>query len=200
MRGRPEGQAMRTSHVVCAVAMGWMLVACSKEEPAKATETTPSKTAAKKEAAPAPPKPAEVKTAEVKPAAPGALGNNGLPVDIPATRSKVPTIPEWDAVTKEITVARSTPLGCETKMLREWLRVSCRGKNKEGGEPTGADTKSGNGAEAFTFAKGGVASVVVPVLRGKKYEALFSWSNKKQLLVVDWANGAPSPTIAFTDP
>ena len=128
------------------------------------------------------------------------MGPDGLPVDIPTGHSKVPTLGEWDAVTREITVARSTPLGCETKMVREWLRVSCRGKNDKGGEPTNAETKSSGGLEAYLFAKNKVTSVVVPVARGKRYEALFSWTDKKQVLVMDWPNGAPRPTIKFIDP
>ena len=130
---------------------------------------------------------------------PGAMGNDGLPLDIPATRSKVPTQAEWDAVPREITVARSTPLACETKMLREWLRVSCRTKNKAGGSPTTVKTKESGGVEAFTFGSGGITSVVVPVLRGKRYTALFGWTDMSQVLVVDWTGGIPRPSIKFTD-
>jgi hypothetical protein len=118
----------------------------------------------------------------------------------PATRSPVPKLDEWSAQTKEITVARSTPLGCETKMVREWLRVSCRGKNDKGGEPTTVDNKTGGGGEHYLFAKNKVTSLVMPVLRGQKYEAVFAWTDKKQVLVVEWPSGAPSPTIKFTDP
>jgi hypothetical protein len=131
--------------------------------------------------------------------APGAMGPDGYPVDIPATRSKVPTMAEWDAVTREINVARSTPLGCETKMLREWVRISCRKANSTGGKPTEVETVESGGIEAFTFGKNGVTSVVAPVLRGKRYQARFSWTDKTQLLVISWPAGVGRPLIKFTD-
>jgi Tfp pilus assembly protein FimV len=127
----------------------------------------------------------------------GGFGVDGLPADIPATRSKVPTLAEWDAVPREISVARSTPLGCETKMVREWLRVSCRKRNSTGGMPTNVETRQSGGVEAFTFAKNSITSLVVPVLRGRHYVAQFSWTDHSELLIVEWANGAPRPRIFF---
>jgi hypothetical protein len=132
-------------------------------------------------------------------AAPNAYAPDGLPVDIPASRSAVPTVAEWNAVPREINVARSTPLNCETKMLREWLRVSCRPKSSTGGTPTNVVHKSGPKDNAYYFAKGEVASLVVPVTRGKHMESTFSWTDKTQTLVLDWPGGAPRPIIKFTD-
>jgi hypothetical protein len=129
----------------------------------------------------------------------GAYAPDGLPADIPASRSKVPTIEEWNGVPREINCPRSTPLNCETKMLREWLRVSCRPKSTTGGTPTNVNHKTGPTQETYLFAKGGVASLVTPVTRGKHYEATFAWTDKTQTLVVDWPQGAPRPSIKFTD-
>ena len=129
-----------------------------------------------------------------------ARGNDGLPADIPSGRSAVPTLAEWNGVQREITVARSTPLSCETKMLREWLRVSCRGKTSTGGTPQSVRTAGGCTGDTYTFSNGGVTSLVTPVLAGRHCEADFEWSNGKQRLHVDWPNGAPRPTIAFRDP
>lgn len=150
----------------------------------KAT-TTPVQTAAPPAATPA--------------QAAGGYSPDGLPTDIPASRSAVPTLAEWNAVPREINVGRSTPLNCETKMVREWLRVSCRPKSKTGGTPTGVKHKSGPEQDSYYFAKGGVASLVTPVLRGKHQESTFSWTDKVQTLVIDWPHGAPRPTINFTD-
>jgi hypothetical protein len=131
---------------------------------------------------------------------PGGRAADGLPADIPATRSKVPTLAEWDAV-GEITVARSTPLSCETKMVREWLRVSCKGKSHTGGAPGNVTKVSGCGADTFLFSKtGSTTSLVSPVLRGKSCEARFTWTNDRAAwLSVDWVAGAPRPTIAFRE-
>jgi hypothetical protein len=124
---------------------------------------------------------------------------DGLPADIPASRSAVPTLAEWSAVPREINCPRSTPLNCETKMLREWLRVSCHPKSSTGGTPTTVDHKSGPKDDAYYFAKGGVTSLVTPVLRGKHMEATFNWTDKRQTLVIDWPHGAPRPAVRFQD-
>ncbi len=131
-----------------------------------------------------------------------AQGNDGLPVVIPTTRSKVPTIAEWNAVPREITVNRSTPLNCETKMVREWLRVSCREKNNTGGTPRNVTVAAGCTSDTYLFSKPEqkIASVVTPVLKGKHCEVRFDWTNKTQTLVVDWVGNGPRPTIQFQGP
>lgn len=132
--------------------------------------------------------------------APGGRGPDGLPAEIPSTRSKVPTLAEWDAV-GEITVARSTPLGCETKMVREWLRVSCKGKSHTGGTPANVTKLEGCGADTFLFSKmGNTTSLVTPVLRNKSCEVRFTWMNATAAwLSVDWNVGTPRPVIAFRE-
>lgn len=118
---------------------------------------------------------------------PAAAGPNG--------RSPVPTQDEWTAA-KEIGVRGSSKLNCETKMVREWLRVSCRGKNDTGGEPTNVTIKRGGGrGDTFTFASNKVASLVCPYVAGTDLAAEFSWTDKKKELVVSWPYGAPEPPL-----
>lgn len=129
---------------------------------------------------------------------------DGLPAEIPSARSKVPTLAEWNAVPREISVAKSTPLNCETKMVREWFRASCRKKERTkdgwGGNPLSISDESGKQPDTFTFQKpGDVISVVTPVLRGKRYSAVFAWDTRGARLVVDWPAGAPRPVIKFED-
>ena len=127
-------------------------------------------------------------TAAVNTAAPAATGPNG--------RSAVPTVAEWQAETKEVGVKGSSKLNCETKMVREWLRISCRGKNDTGGEPKGVRiTKGGGRGDTFTFASGGVASLVTPFVNGTDLAAEFEWTDKKMELVVSWPHGAPMPPL-----
>ena len=124
----------------------------------------------------------------IAPAAPAATGPNG--------RSAVPSVAEWAAETKEVGVKGSTKLNCETKMVREWLRISCRGKNDTGGEPRSVTIKKGGGrGDTFTFASGGVASLVMPFVDGTDLLADFEWSDKKLELAVSWPHGAPMPPL-----
>jgi hypothetical protein len=91
-------------------------------------------------------------------------------------------------------VKGSSALNCETKMVREWLRVSCRGKNDTGGKPTAVTlTRGGGKGDTFTFASKDVASLVCPFVDGVHFEAEFKWTDKKKKLVVKWPHGAPKP-------
>jgi hypothetical protein len=118
-----------------------------------------------------------------------------------ARRSPVPTIADWNVV-GEVTVTGSTALSCETKLIREWLRISCSGKNDTGGTPTSVEVKRGADAETETFAAGNVTTLVLPYEDGVNVEALFSWSDKSKRLLVTWPRGTPLPAVKgrFVDP
>jgi hypothetical protein len=111
-----------------------------------------------------------------------------------SSRSKVPTSSEWKAVTKEVVVRGSSKLNCDTKMVREWLRVSCRGKNFSGGKPTKVTTLSGGGRGSdFVYSGKGVTSLVVRFVEGVNLKAKFRWSDRSHVLHVYWPRGAPRP-------
>ncbi|MBW2456935.1 MAG: hypothetical protein JRI68_20645 [Deltaproteobacteria bacterium] len=97
-----------------------------------------------------------------------------------------------------MTVKGSSALNCETKMVREWLRISCRGKNDTGGTPTTVQVTKGGRGQVFTFAAGGVTSLVMPFIDGTNLEAAFSWTDKSHKLVAHWPHGAPKPPIIAT--
>jgi hypothetical protein len=190
---------------VAAVAI--LALLCCKSEASKDKGGEKPTVAAEPPKAPEPPAPAPTPVAPAPAATPAAAGDayapDGLPADIPAARSKVPTVAEWNAVPREISVARSTPLGCETKMVREWLRVSCRKDLAQPGYdklPQSITDQTGKTADTYTMEKPGqLTSVVTPVLRGRTYRAKFHWETKTQTLVVDWPSGAPRPVIKFED-
>ena len=138
-------------------------------------------------------------------AAPGgavAYANDGLPAEIPPPGSKPPSVEEWNAVPREVTVRGSSKLGCETKMLREWLRSSCR-TNKENGTPFMVDTFPSAGQQAFKFVGNGVASVVVQVIRGREFHADYIWDNggahRGATLNVKWSSDQPRPQMYFQE-
>ncbi len=115
------------------------------------------------------------------------------------SRSSVPSTAEWNAQTREVVVRGSSALNCETKMVREWLRISCRGKNQTGGEPTGVVVSKGGGrGDDFVFTGNKVASLVVRFVPGVDLEARFSWTNKSSTCRVWWPRGAPEPPYKGT--
>ncbi len=109
-------------------------------------------------------------------------------------RSRIPTLEEWRAV-KEVTVKGSSGLNCETKMVREWFRVLCRGKNDTGGKPTALRVMAGGGPGTYHYVSGGVVSLVTPFVEGTQLKAVFSWTDKSHELALSWPPGAPMPTI-----
>jgi len=185
------------------VSFALVVSACGQSTGSKSDGSAATARATATTAPPVKPAPAEATAAPPKATpvvAPGGRGADGLPADIPSTRSKVPTLAEWSAV-PEITVARSTPLGCETKMVREWLRVSCKGKSYTGGKPGNVTKLEGCGPETMLFSKAeSTTSLVSPVLRGKSCEVRFTWTNDRAAwLSIDWAATAPRPVIAFRE-
>ncbi len=177
---------MKTNPLVGIVVLA-ALVACKKEE------SKPEAPRATQSAAPAPASsevaehPSASPTEEAKP--PGIQPTEG--------NSKPPTVAEWGAV-GEITVRHSTPLGCETKLVREWLRVSCRSTEKGPYLIYGVKLTSGKDHGGIPpFVKKGVASIVTQVKKGMNAEYTFDWGSFTRVLKVAWPNGAPSPTIEF---
>ena len=116
------------------------------------------------------------------------------PPPLAAGRSAVPTLEEWGSQLKEVNVKGSSALRCETKMIREYLRVSCKDKNDSGGTPTSVAVVRG-GRDAWTFASGGVASLVIPYLEGIDAEVRFSWTDKSHVLKLHWPKGTPKPAM-----
>lgn len=165
-----------------------------KPEPQRANVAAPTKAAgAESGAAQTMPTPAPANVD------PGEMGPDGLPVNIPAPGSAAPSVAEWNAVTKEVTVKGSSALGCETKMLREWLRISCRQKGSL--TPTDVKTENSGGQQAFVGMFGKTASVVVQVVKGREYSAKYTWDDKGQAssakLLVDWPSDHPRPAITL---
>jgi hypothetical protein len=178
-------------------------VGCGKAEP----KPEPTKVAAE------PAKPAGGDTGAVAPAHvpapaatpapaavdPNAMGPDGFPAVIPAPGSTPPTVAEWDAVTKEVRVSGSSALGCETKMLREWLRVSC---NQKGAlTPTKVKTEHSGGQQAFVGMFGKKSSVVVQVVKGREYSAKYGWQNagaaSEATLLIEWPSDHERPVVSL---
>jgi hypothetical protein len=110
-------------------------------------------------------------------------------------RTPMPTLFEWNGQQKEVTVKGSSALNCETKIVREYLRVSCHGKNDTGGTPTSVVIQRGGRGESITYMTPGVTSLVMPFVEGTDFAADFSWTDKSHRLVVTWPKGNARPVV-----
>jgi hypothetical protein len=98
--------------------------------------------------------------------------------ELPPHRSRAPTEHDFTQA-GEIVVKGSSAAGCETKMIREWLRVLCRK-----GTPTAVTIERGGHGEAVALATGGVGTLLIPILYGDDVAVDFSWEDRTQRLVV----------------
>jgi hypothetical protein len=127
-----------------------------------------------------------------------------------AERTVVPIPVAWREA-PEVIVTGSTSAGCETKLVREWLRVMCgrvaTGTAPPPGEPygeqivvddpTGVAIEADDTGEAMALAMPHQTSLVAPVLRGREVIVQFTWSDHTRRLRVRWPSDQPTPTLAF---
>jgi hypothetical protein len=105
----------------------------------------------------------------------------------------MPTADEWKPNT-EIAMTESDPAGCETKKLREWVGIFCRGKGGAKG------VRLTRGREAQVGAVPGQASLIAPVITGQDLLATFVWEGSAREFVIK-ADGAPAAaTMGFSKP
>lgn len=127
------------------------------------------------------------------------FASDGLPEEIPPPGSSVPTLAEWSAARREVTVRGSDRLNCETKMVREWLRVTCLENSK--GVPVEVYDETGH--RAFTFTGNGRNSVVVRVIRDEIYKTRYVWDmnghRSGAQLVISWLPGMARPELYFVE-
>lgn len=123
---------------------------------------------------------------------------DGLPEEIPPPGSPVPTLAEWGAAGR-IPLRGAERLGCEPRMLREWLRVNCFANAKR----IPVEVYEVGGSGAFTFTGHGLTSLVVRVVRGKTSRARYLWddSGKRSAaeLTVSWPAGVERPALSLIE-
>lgn len=119
--------------------------------------------------------------------------------DPPKKPSKPPTVAEWNGAS-EVDVRNADALGCETKYVREWIRVSCRTNELHERRIKGLEfiKPVPKPANFYEFVdEGRVASVVFP-LRTKTFARVkFQWSDFERTLTVRWHAKAEFPSVYF---
>ncbi len=175
-------------------AAGWVVAGvlaasgCEKKEEAGQTAPVASATAASTAQATA--RPSAARSAPVA----ASASASAPPFKLAVGRSAIPSFREWDEQKREVMVKGSSALGCETKMVREYLRVTCKGKNDSGGAPAGIKMVRGS-REAQSFAAVGVISLILPVVEGTNFEAIFSWSDRSHPFTIKWPKGTKIPAV-----
>ncbi len=116
-------------------------------------------------------------------------------------RSRIPTARAWAAVGGEVAVNGSSRCPV-TRKSREWLYVRCTSDNPKSPQGVGLQVVAGGLGDAMTWVKDGKMTLVAPIPKGSRLEALFTWSDgKTKRLRVEWdaAGSAPDMSMAFED-
>lgn len=125
-----------------------------------------------------------------------------------STRPAVPMPASWDAV-NEIIVKGSTAAGCETKVVRDWLRVMCQRPRRhrtdedvafeEYGSMPLLTIASDDTGDAIATNLPYTSSFLVPLVPGKAFTGHLRWDTSSRDLTVTWPDGAGGkPKIALT--
>jgi hypothetical protein len=202
--------AMRTTvHLALSVlACSVLALACQNSDPAGASAPTAS---AVRSAPPAPERTTAAVTASaLSPSSPApsssvavaaATSSAAVPGAAPPS-AEPPSSGEWETA-KEVVVTGSTALGCETKRVRDWVRVQCAKPNDAGGTPVSVKlqkTEVIHGTDVQNHRKnvkassdGDAPTLIAQYIDGADVEALFSWTDKEKVLVLWWPGGKPEP-------
>ncbi|HEY0480650.1 MAG TPA: hypothetical protein VGD37_24205 [Kofleriaceae bacterium] len=119
------------------------------------------------------------------------------PRAVAGARSPVPP-PDLFKHAPEVIVTGSSDAGCETKQIREWLRIQCPRTTRA--RPLGLEVVRDDGHEAMALVMPSEVSLLVPVVEGRELTATVTWSDASRVLHVAWPAGAKRPTLAFDRP
>lgn len=188
---------IRSASNVLLVALSLAVLACGSEAPGSApSSSAPASSGAAKTASSAAAS-APASTA----AASASAASTGRP-SFPVTEE--PELQEW-AKSKVIKVAGSTRNSCETRMVREWLRVQCVNRSAERGTPVSITVTDGRAAgERYKGENlkvvNDITTLIVPVRPGTDFAADFAWEKGTDQLTVKWPynTGEEARDIKFT--
>jgi len=116
---------------------------------------------------------------------------------VASERSPVP-LPELFKQAPEVIVSGSSEAVCETKQVREWLRILC--VRTETARPVAVDIEQDDGHEALALVMPGQVSLVIPIVAGREFAAKLTWTDRTRVLRVRWPHGAAKPVLAFDKP
>ena len=160
-----------------------LLLACGDPAPSASSATAST---------PAPP--ASTPAAAAVTASTTAASSAPAATSVAFEESAEPELKEW-ATSKIVKVPGSTKNSCETRMVREWLRVMCVNRSSERGTPkliTIGRGRSGEGPKGENLkVVNDTTTLLVPVRPGTDFAATFEWENGSDELEVKWPAGTP---------
>jgi hypothetical protein len=109
-----------------------------------------------------------------------------VPLVLDAGRSRVPPPETWRARAGEIAVMNSGRCPV-TKKYREWLYINCYPNSDKHPRGVALQVIAGGQGDAITTVLDGHMTLVAPMVRGERIEALFTWSDGlTKRLIVEW--------------
>lgn len=118
----------------------------------------------------------------------------------PTATASLPSPQDWTAA-PELTVKGSTEAGCETKRVRDWLRVRCASKNPGFWYSSLRLLEGARGEAQLVFGRSR-ASAVLPLRPGATWRLGFVVSSfdlrAERVLKVEWNVGAEAPLVELT--
>jgi hypothetical protein len=165
---------------------------CDKPQPPLPAATSSASTSTL-----ATPPPSASAAAVKKPPAIDELSPRGF--DPPDKPTKPPTVAEWNAA-RESEVKNGKQLACEVKLVREWLRVSCRTTENKASQIQGLTLLEPKVRPADFYEQvkpNTLASMVFPIRKATHVRIELAWNDFKRVLSVAWTPGAPKPIIYF---
>ena len=115
---------------------------------------------------------------------------------LPPGRSWLPTDDEWRRE-KECNVKGSTAAGCETKLVREWLRVRCLPLDDQD-DVEGIEVLAGGHGDARAFRNEG-SVLIIPIVEGDSAKARFKRRKTQRDVSLEFPKGG-TRTMAFAEP
>lgn len=106
-----------------------------------------------------------------------------------------PELSEW-AKSKVVAAPGSSKNACDTRMVREWLRVQCVDRSPERGTPVSIEVTQGRApkerykGENLSMVND-ITTLIVPVRPGTDFAANFNWAKGSDVLSVKWPAGQP---------
>jgi hypothetical protein len=103
----------------------------------------------------------------------------------PAARTLKPADADWETPTATTaTIIGGTPIGCEAKEIKEWVRVHCKGVIIDEGAVEN---------ETFATATQGTATLIYSYIEGRNVKATFAWTKEKRGYTAEWIQGQAKP-------